>query len=104
MLLGGPEIESRWGRFFRTLYAGPGVHPASYTVGTGSFPGVKRPGRGIDNPPTSSAKVKEKVEVYPYSPSGLSCHVQEWTLRFTFTFYLSIIWCIQQCATDTTIN
>ena len=28
-----------------------GAHPASYTMGTGSFPGVKRPGRGVDHPP-----------------------------------------------------
>ena len=30
---------------------GSGAHPASYTMGTGSFPGVKRPGRGVDQPP-----------------------------------------------------
>ena len=38
----------------------------SYTMGTGSFPGVKRPGRGVQHPPPSSAKVKEKVEQYLY--------------------------------------
>ena len=32
-----------------------------------SFPGVKRPGRGVNKPPPSSAKVKERVELYPYS-------------------------------------
>jgi hypothetical protein len=36
---------------------------------TGSFPGVKRPGRGVDHPPPSSAEVKERVELYLYSPS-----------------------------------
>jgi hypothetical protein len=30
-------------------------------MGTGSFPGVKRPGRGVDHPPSSSAEVKERV-------------------------------------------
>ena len=40
---------------------GPGAHPASCTVGTGSFPGVKRPGRGVDYPTPSSAEVKERV-------------------------------------------
>ena len=35
-------------------------------------PGVKRPGRGVDHPPTSSAEVKERVEPYFYSPSGPS--------------------------------
>jgi hypothetical protein len=36
------------------------AHPVSYTVGTGSFSGVKRPGRGVDHPSPSSAEVKEK--------------------------------------------
>jgi len=41
-------------------------------MGTGSFPAVKRPGRGVDHPPTSSAEVKERVELYIYSISGPS--------------------------------
>ena len=50
--LDGPGIESRWGgRFFAPVQTIPGAHPASYTMGTGSFPGVKRPGRGIDHLP-----------------------------------------------------
>jgi hypothetical protein len=36
------------------------------------FPGVKRPGRGVDHPPSSSASVKERVELFLYSPSGPS--------------------------------
>jgi len=39
-------------------------------MGTGTFPGVKRPGRGVDHPPPSSAEVKGKVELYLYSTSG----------------------------------
>ena len=65
--LDGPWIESWWGRDFRTCKTGPGAHPASYIVGTESVPGVKRPGRGVDHPPLSSAKVKERVELYLYS-------------------------------------
>jgi hypothetical protein len=38
-------------------------------MGTGAFPGVKRPGRGVKNPPRSSAEVKKGVELYLYSPS-----------------------------------
>jgi hypothetical protein len=38
-------------RFSAPVQANPGAHPASYTMGTGSFPGVKRPGRGVDHPP-----------------------------------------------------
>ena len=37
----------------------------------GLSPGVKRPGRGVDHLPPSSAEVKEKVELYFYSPLGL---------------------------------
>ena len=39
-------IESRWGRDFPPVQTGPGAHPASCTMGTGCFPGVKR-GRGV---------------------------------------------------------
>jgi hypothetical protein len=42
------------------VQACPGAHPASCTMGTGSFPGVKRPERGADHPPPSSAKVKRE--------------------------------------------
>ena len=36
-----------------------------------SFPWVKRPGRGVDHPPQSSAKDKERVQLYSTSPLGL---------------------------------
>ena len=39
---------------------GPGAHPASYTVGIGSFPGVKRPGRDTDHPPPLAPRLKEE--------------------------------------------
>jgi hypothetical protein len=45
---------------------------ASYTMGNESFPGVNWPGRGVHHPLTSSAEVKERVEIYIYSPSGPS--------------------------------
>jgi hypothetical protein len=71
--LDDPVIESRWGaRFPAHVQTGPGAYPPSYTVGSGSFPGVKWPRRGVDHPPTPSAEVKEKVELYLYSPSGPS--------------------------------
>ena len=37
-------------QFFAPVQTGPGVHTASYTMGTGSFQGVGRPGRGADHP------------------------------------------------------
>jgi hypothetical protein len=60
------------GEIFTPVHTGPG---ASYTMGTGSFPGVKRPGRGVNHSPLSSAEVKERVELYLYSPSGPSWSV-----------------------------
>jgi hypothetical protein len=57
-------------RFSAPVQTGPGAHPASYTLGTGSFPEVKRPGRGVDHPTPLSAEVKERVELYLYSNSG----------------------------------
>jgi hypothetical protein len=36
---------------FRTRPDRPGAYPASYTMGTGSFPGVNRAGGGVDRPP-----------------------------------------------------
>ena len=68
--LDDPVTESRWAaRFSATVQTDPGAYPASYT---GSFAGVKRPGRGVDHPPPSSAYLKERVELYLYSTSGPS--------------------------------
>jgi len=36
------------------------------------FSGVERPGRCVDHPPPSRAEVKERVDIYLYSP--LSIH------------------------------
>ena len=74
--LDGPGIESRWGaRFSAPVQTAPGAHPASYTMGTGSLLGVKRPGRGADHPPPSSVEVEGRVELYICSPSGPSWSV-----------------------------
>ena len=43
---GRSGIESWWGRDFPPVQTGPGAHPASCKMGTGSFPGVKC-GRGV---------------------------------------------------------
>jgi len=70
--------------FSAPVHNGPGAHPASYTVGTGSFLGVKRPGRGVDHPLPSSAEVKERVELYvlPSLWDFVTCY----KLKFTFNF------------------
>jgi len=42
--LGGPGIESRGGRFSAPVQTGPGAHPTSCTMGTGSFRGQSAAG------------------------------------------------------------
>jgi len=57
-------------------------------MGTGSFPGVKRPGRDADPSSPSSAVGHERVELYLYSPYGpygmyrASVPVQGYTFPF----------------------
>ena len=65
-----PGIESRWGaRFSASVQTGPGAHPFSYTMGTGSFPGGKT-ARAWCWPPTPifSAEILNRVELYLYPP------------------------------------
>ena len=58
-----------------------------------SFPEVKRRRRGVNHKPPFSADVKEKVDLYLYSPSGLSWPVLGWNLPYnllyihTYTLY-----------------
>jgi hypothetical protein len=47
-------------RFYAPVQTGPEAHQASCIMGTGSFPGVKRPGRSADHPPLSSAEVENE--------------------------------------------
>jgi hypothetical protein len=70
----------RMARFSAPVETGPGAHPAPYIMGSGSFQGVRGPGRGVDHPPPSSADVKERVELYLFSPSGPSRAVLGWNL------------------------
>jgi hypothetical protein len=62
------ELQAGWSgdqipvgaRFFAHVQTGPGAHPSSCTMGTGSFLGVKRPGRGADHPLLPSAEVENE--------------------------------------------
>ena len=59
-------------RFSAPFQTGPGAHSASCAMATGvSFPGVKWPGRGVNNSP-SSVEVKERVKLYLYASSAPS--------------------------------
>ena len=70
-------------RFSASVPTDPAAHPASYTMGKGSFPGVKRPGREVGHPLPSSAEIIERIQLYLYSPSGSSWAVVRWTSPFT---------------------
>ena len=43
-------------KFSAPVQTGAGTHLAFYTMVTESFSGVKRPARGVDHPPLSSAE------------------------------------------------
>jgi hypothetical protein len=59
--LDGQGIESLWeARFSAPVQTGRGAHPASCTMGSGSFLGVKRPGRGVDHPPHLAPRLKKE--------------------------------------------
>jgi len=70
----GPGNGGGGARFFAPVRTDRGAHPASYTIGNGSFTRVDGLGRSVDHPSLSSAEVKEKVELYHYSP------LSEWHL------------------------
>ena len=76
-------------RFSASVQTGPGAYPASCTMGTGSFPRVKRPKRGADHPPPSKFRGHKRVELYLYSPSGpqVACY------RASLYLYL---YCVKQ--------
>ena len=57
-------MESRW-KLDSTHPSRPALGlNQPHTTGTGSSPGVMRPERGVNQPPTPSAVVKGKVELY----------------------------------------
>jgi hypothetical protein len=66
------------------IFGLPQVLTAYCTMGTGLFPGVKRPGCGTDHPPPYKRRGHERVGLYIYSPSG-----PQWlVIGRTFTFTL----------------
>jgi hypothetical protein len=59
------ELTSGGGQVFRTRpNRSRDLNTLLYNRYWVSFPGVKRPGRGVNHPPPSSAEVKEKVQLY----------------------------------------
>jgi hypothetical protein len=68
--LDGPGSNPGGGEIFRTLPDRSWGPPSLLHNGYRVFPGGKRPEHGLDHPPPSTAEVKERVELYLYSPSG----------------------------------
>jgi hypothetical protein len=65
---GGVEI-------FHDVQTGPEAHPASCTMGTGSFPGAKRPECGANHTHPSSARLQmgwSYIGAFPICPTGMS--------------------------------
>jgi hypothetical protein len=59
--LDGPGIESRWGEIFHTNPDRPWGPLSLLNNGHRvSFPGVKRPGRGVDHPPHLVPRLKKE--------------------------------------------
>ena len=56
-----------------------------YNAYRARFPGVKRPGRGVDRPRTFRVEVKERVQLYLYSHSGPLWPVLGWIYSVVWT-------------------
>jgi len=85
-----------WVRSSAPIQTSPWAHSASNIMGTVSFPEVKQLGHGVNHQLSSSTKVKERAELYVYSPSGPSWPVLRWNFC-TFYFYYTqclILWFI----------
>ena len=54
--------------FSAPVQTGSGAHPASYTKVNWSFPGVQRPGRGVDHPQHVATGLKKE---YSYTSTTL---------------------------------
>ena len=78
-------------RFSAPVQTGPEAHPASCTMGTGSFPGVKRSGRCFYHPPHLALRLKESRAI---SLIPLWAFVPCYRVNCTFTYMQNtcIVW------------
>ena len=58
-------------RFSAPVQTGTGTHLASYSMGTGTFPGLKRAGPGVDHPPHLALRLKKEKSYTSTPPLGL---------------------------------
>lgn len=89
--LDDPGFESRWGRDFSHLQTDLGDHPVPCTMGTGSFPGVKRPGRGVDLPPHIAPR---SMEQYSHTSTAF------WSFMFCSGVNFTLIFISNDTAED----
>jgi hypothetical protein len=69
--------------FSHPVLTSPGAHPAYCTMRTGPLSRGQAAGAWRWPPTPSGAEVKERVELYLYSPSGPSWPVLGWTLHLS---------------------
>jgi hypothetical protein len=82
-----PGIELRWRQDFRhpsTPVLGPTQPPIQWGYRV-SFPGVKRPGRGVNHPPYLALRLKEEQSYVSSAPLGL----HDLYLGDLYLFYLN---------------
>ena len=76
----------------------PRVLPSLIYNGYRVILGVKRPGRGVYRPSTSSAEVKERVDLYLYSNTGSSWPVLGGNLPLPLgIIYMCVCVCVCVC-------
>jgi hypothetical protein len=62
------RLKSGGGEVSASVQTGPAAYSASYTMVTGSFPGVKRLGRGVDQPSHLALRLKkDKRFIYAFT-------------------------------------
>ena len=66
-------------RFSAPVQTGPAGQPSSYTMGTGSFPGVKRSERGVDHPHHLAPR---SLLIYSEKCRHISLYSEEYSLYF----------------------
>jgi len=67
-------------------------HPASYLVGTGSFPELKRPGLGVDHPPHLAPRLKNFLFYFINQESGYTLFYKLMGWLWVKLFYVRA-WC-----------
>jgi len=86
----GPGIESRWQRNIPHLSV-PALGPTqSLKHWVQSLFAAGKSAGAWCRPTPSSAEVKERIQLYVYSPSGPSWSVLRWSLRFTATRFKTV--------------